>query len=65
MVIYEYPNKAQEPNLNDIHTAVAASAMADKNIDYCRWDQDTELLQVCWQEALDAPDKAILDAIVG
>ena len=63
-VTYEYPNKETTPNLSNIHVDIGTSAMTDKNIDFCRWDQDTEILQVVWDDALDAGDKTILDAIV-
>jgi len=64
-VIYEYPNKPQAQDLDAIHAAVAASAMVDKAIEFCRWDEDAAILQVVWADALDAADKTILDGIVG
>ena len=61
---YLYENVVTEPDLNGIHTDVAASAMVDKNIGGCRWDEDSEILLVVWQNELSADDKNILDGIV-
>ena len=63
-VEYEYTNKATAPSLSTIHDDVATSEMTDKNIVYCRWDEDTEILKVVWTDTLSAGDKTILDGIV-
>lgn len=61
---YQYPDKATGPSLSGIHDDVAISEMTDKNISYCRWDEDTELLRVYWDDALSGEDESILDQIV-
>jgi hypothetical protein len=61
---YLYENIATEPDLTGIHTDVEASAMTDKNIEGCRWDEEPETLLVVWQDELSAGDKTILDGIV-
>jgi len=63
-MVYEYNGKVTEPSLNQFHNNVANSLMTNKNIEGCRWDEDTELLSVFWQDALSTDDKAILDGIV-
>jgi hypothetical protein len=63
-VNYEYVDKATSPDLTGIHDDVAASAMTDKNIEWCRWDEDIQKLIVVWQDSLSAEDKALLDTIV-
>jgi hypothetical protein len=64
MVDYEYTNIADWPNLDGITSDVAASAMTDKSLEYCRWDEDDEILQVIFTNDLSAGDKSILDTIV-
>jgi len=64
-VDYKYDNKPTPQNLDKIHAEVATSAMTDKKIEWCRWDEETAILQVVWTDALGAADKAILDGIVG
>jgi len=63
-MLYEYTGKATMPNLDQIHLDVAASAMTDKTIEWCRWDEATEVLKVVFTNELIAGDKTILDAIV-
>lgn len=64
MVEYKYENKNASPNLDGIHLDVVASAMTDKNIEYCRWDEDIAELKVWWADSLSGGDKTILDTIV-
>jgi len=61
---YQYNNKTTSPNLSGIHEDVAISLMTDKNIKYCRWDEDTAILQVIWQEELNLDNESILAGIV-
>lgn len=61
---YLYQDKAEEPNLDGIHTGIASSDMTDKSIKYCRWDADIKELKVVFESALSTDDKAILDGIV-
>ena len=63
-ITYEYLDKITSPNLTGIHDDVIASAITDKNIEWCRWDEDIATLKVVWQDALSAEDKALLDGIV-
>lgn len=64
MVEYEYSNKAIDPDLPQIHIDVEASEMTNKDIDYCIWNEDDEILRVYWTGSLDANDKTELDTIV-
>jgi len=63
-MLYEYTNKATAPGLDQIHLDVAASEMTDKTIEWCRWDELTEILKVVFTNTLSAPDKTILYGIV-
>jgi len=64
MATYDYPNKITCPNMEGIHTDVAASAMADKAITGCRWDESDDILHVIFDNTLSGADKTILDGIV-
>ena len=74
MIIYDYADKTSSPNLDGIHTDVAASAMTDKAISFCRWDEEcvdgscsppcTGHLHVVFTTELSGGDKTILDGIV-
>lgn len=61
---YTYDNKPTSLQLDYIHNEVAASAMADKEIQYCRWDEKTAQLHVTFKNSLSDGDKYILDGIV-
>ena len=61
---YTYSLASESPNLDFIHEQVAISTMVDKQIDYCRFDEDEQLLQVIFFNELSAEDKLILDGIV-
>lgn len=63
-MLYEYTGKITMPNLDQIHLDVAASEMTDKAIEWCRWDEVTEILKVVFTNELIAGDKTILDGIV-
>ena len=62
--MYEYTDKTTEPDLDQIHTDVAASAMTDKVIEYCTWDDSTDILCVWFTNALSGGDKTALDTVV-
>ena len=63
-MLYEYTDKTNMPNLDQIHLDVASSAMTDKTIEWCRWDELTDILKVVFTTTLIAGDKTILDGIV-
>ena len=62
-MIYEYIN-INNPNLSFIHKAVGESAMTDKTIESCRWEEATSELFVTFTNTLSVDDKTILDGIV-
>ena len=64
MTIYEYQNKELSVNLTQIHLDVESSAMTDKTIEWCRWDESTTYLCVIFTNELTSEDKAILDQII-
>ena len=43
---------------------VESSAMTDKTIEWCRWDESTTYLCVIFTNELTSEDKAILDQII-
>jgi len=61
---YLYTSIATAPTSAQIHVDVAASAMANKDIDGCTWHEDVAELTVFFNSALIAADKTILDGIV-
>jgi hypothetical protein len=61
---YIYNNKLLSPNLDQIHIDISNSEMIDKSIEWCRWDEDTTILQVKYTNVLSSEDKIILDQIV-
>ena len=61
---YTYNSITTQPDLNEIHTEVANSAMADKGIVWARWDEDTQDLMIQFSGTLSGADKTILDGIV-
>jgi len=63
-MLYEYTDKVNMPDLDQIHLDVASSVMTDKTIEWCRWDELTNILKVVFTNTLIAGDKTILDAIV-
>ena len=62
MTEYTY-SPSGTPDMDYIHTAVAASAMSDKDIDHCHYTSGGSLY-VYFTNALEAGDKTILDGIV-
>ena len=60
---YDY-SKMTRPNLTAIHEGVTASAMLDKSIEGCRWDEEQETLKVFFTGTLSSGDKTIIDGIV-
>ena len=63
-MLYEYTDKSTAPDLDQIHLDVVASEMTDKTIEWCRWDELTDILKIIFTNELIAGDKTILDAIV-
>ena len=61
-MIYEF--SINNPNLSFIHKEVEASAMTDKTIESCRWEEETSELFVTFTNILSDDDKIILDGIV-
>lgn len=61
---YTYENKVTSPNLDQIHQEIANSAMSDKSIEWCRWDEASKNLKIVFTNSLSAGDKTILDDIV-
>jgi hypothetical protein len=64
METYEYINVVNIPDLLGIHEDVASSEMTNKDIEFCRWDEDIATVKVIFAEALSPEDLAILDGIV-
>jgi len=62
-MLYEY-TKTQLPHLQYIHDEVAASAMTDKGIEWCNWEEDDQELKVNFTNTLSTEDEDILDSIV-
>jgi transcription initiation factor IIE alpha subunit len=62
-MIYHY-NIQNQISLDYIHEQVALSLMEDKNIDYCRWDEDEGDLEIYWTTELSDADYSILTQIV-
>jgi len=63
-MLYEYTDITIAPDLDQIHLDVIASEMTDKTIEWCRWDELTDILKITFTNTLIAGDKTILDAIV-
>ena len=61
---YEYTDVTTQPDLAKIHADVAASAMTDKGIEWCRWDEEAGVLKVKFSAELNAADGEALDGIV-
>ena len=61
---YQYANGTVSPNLEGIHLDVSNSSMVDKGIEWCRWDESTQILRVVFTNELSVDDKSILDTIV-
>lgn len=64
MGMHTYTGKVTVPDLAVIHTDVAASAMTDKTIEYCHWDELSAELYVMFTGTLSGGDITILDGIV-
>ena len=64
MTQYSYTNKTNKPDLDSIHLDVFNSAMTDKTIDWCKWHEKTQVLEVNFTNSLSAGDKNILDSII-
>jgi hypothetical protein len=74
MVEYKYFNRATSPNLkaldeegvliSGIHYDIENSTMDNKNVDWCRWDEDTQCVTIYFDEALTTADKDKLDTIM-
>ena len=61
---YEYTNITTAPDLNQIEIDIENSSMTDKAHDGGRWDEDTAILQMFFDNELSAGDKTILDGII-
>lgn len=61
---YYYTKEDQSPDLWAVHEAVALSEMTNKDIAYCRYDEDTKLLKVIFTSSLSIEDETILDRII-
>lgn len=61
---YLYTDLTDTPHLGKIHRDVAASAMTDKTIIDCNFNETNNELKVNFQNALNGADKLILDTIV-
>ena len=64
MAQYIYTNKPNTPNLDGIHIETLASAMTDKSIEWCKWHEKTQTLEVNFTNSLSVEDKDVLDSIV-
>jgi len=62
-MLYEY-TKTQLPCLCYIHDEVEASAMTDKSIEWCNWEESEQKLKVNFTNTLSTGDETILDDIV-
>jgi len=63
-MIYNYENIVNSPDFVQIKLDIDNSAMTDKNVIGFRWDEDTEILKIEWNEELSEGDKTILDNII-
>lgn len=63
MIKYYY-NKSIEINLLSIHTEISNSAMNNKSLEYCIWDEESSKLEIIFTNELDIEDKNILDLII-
>lgn len=64
MYKHSYTGKTTAPDLDQIHTDVAASTMTNKNIQYCSWDEGTTLLDIFYDVEVTGSDKTKLDTII-
>jgi hypothetical protein len=62
-MVYHYSIQNQI-SLDYIHEQVLLSLMEDKNIDFCRWDEDEGDLEIHWTTELSEADHCILTQIV-
>jgi len=62
-MLYEY-TKTQLPHLQYIHDEVAGSAMTNKSIEWCNWEEDEQKLKVNFTNTLSTEDEVILNGIV-
>ena len=61
---YQYEDKSTSPDLSQIHLDIAASEMTSKTIEFCRWDEETELLKVNFTGTLSGADESTLGTII-
>ena len=54
----------ENPNLDKIHADVLISDMANKDIQYCRYDKNIKILECHFNTELSTGDKVILDNII-
>lgn len=63
-MFYVYENIVITPNLDKIHSDVSISTMVDKNIQWCRWDEDIATLKIFFDNILSHEDENLLSGIV-
>jgi len=61
---YTYENITVSPCLILIQSEILASAMTDKSVEGCGWDEDTQILRVLFTSTLSGSDEDILDDII-
>ncbi len=69
LYVYNWPDPGGDgPDLEQLHLDIDSSAMADKDITDCRWDEEAiepdEELNVTFDNTLSAGDKTILDGLI-
>jgi len=62
MTTYSYPNKETKPDLEKIHNDCVAAGLPEPI--GCRWDEETKILKVIFENDLTAEQKTTLDGIV-
>jgi len=60
----ENPDPPPDYFESGIQPDILNSDMTNKSIEWCSWSEETEILQVSFETALDAGDKSKLDVIV-
>lgn len=61
---YLYTGIVIAPNLIKLEGEIDSSAMTDKSIEWCRWDESSSELKLLFTNSLIAADKTILDGLV-
>lgn len=63
-MLYYYNGKTVSPDLGQLESDIASSAMSDKSIVWSRWDEDESKITLDFENELSPTDKAILDGLV-